>query len=66
MELDMDKIVHENRDITNVSAENKWQQIQFNEKMGEYRKSKLKNIVKYNLLGLFVFHMTILWLTDFR
>jgi hypothetical protein len=33
MELDMDKIVHENRDITNVSAENKWQQIQFNEKM---------------------------------
>jgi hypothetical protein len=34
--------------------------------MGEYRKSKLKNIVKYNLLGLFVFHLTILWLTDFR
>jgi hypothetical protein len=34
-----------------VSAENKRQQIQFNEKMGKYRKSKLKNIVKYNLLG---------------
>jgi hypothetical protein len=56
MELDMEKIV---REI-------KWQQIQFNEKMGEYRKSKLKNIVKYNHLGLFVFHVTILWLTDFR
>jgi hypothetical protein len=38
-----------------LSAENKWQQIQFNEKMGKYRKSKLKNIVKYNLLGLFVY-----------
>ena len=49
-----------------LSAENKWQQIQFNEKIGKYRKSKLKNIVKYNLLGLFVFHVTILWLTDFR
>jgi hypothetical protein len=34
--------------------------------MVKYRKSKLKNIVKYNLLGLFVFHVTILWLTDFR
>jgi hypothetical protein len=49
-----------------LSAENKWQQIQFNEKMGKYRKSELKNIVKYNLLGLFVFHVTILWLADFR
>jgi hypothetical protein len=35
-----------------LSAENQWQQIQFNEKMGKYRKSKLKNIVKYNLLSL--------------
>jgi len=35
-------------------------------KMGKYGKSKLKNIVKYNLLGLLVFHVTILWLTDFR
>ena len=34
--------------------------------MGKYRKSKLKNIVKYNLLGLLVFHVTILWLTDFK
>jgi ABC-type transport system involved in Fe-S cluster assembly fused permease/ATPase subunit len=33
-------------------AENKWQQTQFDEKMGKYGKSKLKNIVKYNLLGL--------------
>ena len=49
-----------------LSAENKSQQTQFNEKMGKYRKSKLKNSVKYNLLGLFVFHATILWLTDFR
>ena len=48
------------------SAENKWQQTQFNEKMGKYGKSKLKNIVKYNLLGLLVFHVTIIWLTDFR
>jgi hypothetical protein len=48
------------------SAENKWQQTQFNEKMRKYGKSKLKKIVKYNLLGLLVFHMTILWLTDFR
>ena len=48
-----------------LSAENKRQQIQFNEKMGKYRKSKLKNIVKYNLLDLFVLHVTILWLTDF-
>jgi uncharacterized membrane protein YidH (DUF202 family) len=52
----MDKIVHEN----------KWQQTQFNEKMGKYGKSKLNNIVKYNSLGLLVFHVTILWLTDFR
>jgi hypothetical protein len=44
----MDKIVHEN----------KWRQTQFNENMGKYGKSKLKNIVKYNLLGLLVFHMT--------
>ena len=29
-------------------------------------KSKLKDIVKYNLLGLLVFHMTTLWLTDSR
>jgi hypothetical protein len=29
-------------------------------------KANLKNIVKYNLLGLFVFHVTILWLTNFR
>jgi hypothetical protein len=49
-----------------LSAENKWQQTQFNEKMGKYGKSKLKNIVKYNILGLLVFHVTILWLTDFR
>ena len=49
-----------------LSAENKWQQTQFKEKMGKYRKSKLKNIVKYNLLGLLVFHVTILWLTDFK
>ena len=49
-----------------LSAENKWQQTQFNEKMGKYGKSKLKNIVKYNLLDLLVFHVTILWLTDFR
>jgi hypothetical protein len=48
-----------------LSAENKRRQIQFNEKMGKYRKSKLKNIVKYNLLDLFVLHVTILWLTDF-
>ena len=49
-----------------LTAEIKCQQIQFNEKMGKYRKRKLKNIVKYYLLGLFVFHMTMLWLTDFR
>ena len=49
-----------------LSVENKWQQTQFNEKMGKYGKSKLKNIVKYNFLGLLVFHVTILWLTDFR
>ena len=36
--IEMDKIVHENGE--KLSAENKWQQIQFNEKMGEYRKSK--------------------------
>jgi hypothetical protein len=35
-----------------LSAENKWQQTQFNEKMGKYGKIKLKNIVKYNFLGL--------------
>jgi hypothetical protein len=35
-----------------LSAENKWQQIQFNEKIREYRKRKLEIIVKYNLLGL--------------
>jgi len=46
-----------------LSAENKCQQTQFNEKMGKYGKSKLKNI---NSLGLLVFHVTILWLTDFR
>ena len=34
------------------SAENKWWQTQFNKKMGKYGKSKLKNIVKYNLLAL--------------
>ena len=34
-------------------------------KMGKYGKSKLKNNVKYSLLGLLVFHVTILWLTDF-
>jgi len=50
-----------------LSAENKCQHwTQFNEKLGKYGKSKLKNIVKYNLLGLLVFHLTILWLTDFR
>ena len=49
-----------------LSAENKWQQTQFNEKMGKYGNIKLKNIVKYNLLGLLVLHMTILWLTDLR
>ena len=49
-----------------LSAENKWLQTQFNEAIGKYGKSKLKNIVKYNLLGLLVFHVTILWLTDFR
>ena len=49
-----------------VSAEKKWQQTPFNEKMGKFGKSKFKNIVKYNLLGLLVFHMTILWLTDIR
>jgi hypothetical protein len=32
-----------------LSAENKWQQTQFNGKMGKYGKIKLKNIVKYNL-----------------
>jgi ribosomal protein S20 len=48
-----------------LSAEKKWQQTQFNEKMGKYGKSKLKNIVKYNLLGLLVFHVTILWSTNF-
>jgi hypothetical protein len=48
------------------SAENKWQQTQFNEQMGKYRKSKLKDIETYNLLDLLVFHVTILWLTDFR
>jgi hypothetical protein len=49
-----------------LSAENKWQQTQSNEKMGKYGKGKLKNIVEYNLLSLLVFHVTILWLTDFR
>jgi hypothetical protein len=49
-----------------LSAENKRQQAQFNDNMGKYGKSKLKNIVKYNLLGLLVFHVTILWLIDFR
>jgi hypothetical protein len=61
----MDKIVRENRDIIcrkQVTANI----VQFNEKMVKYRKSKFKNIVKYNLLGLFVLHVTILWLTDFR
>jgi hypothetical protein len=48
------------------SAENMWQQTQFNDKIGKHRKGELTNIVKYNLLGLLVFHMTILWLTDFR
>ena len=57
MELDMDKLYMKTEIL---SAENKRQQIQ------KYRKSKLKNIVKYDLLGLFVFHVTILWLTDFR
>jgi hypothetical protein len=34
------------------SAENKWQQTKFNEKMGKYGKSKLKNIVnKLHLLN---------------
>jgi hypothetical protein len=46
-----------------LSAENKCEQIQFNEKMRKYRKNILKNIVKYNLLGLFVFYVTILWQT---
>ena len=54
--MEMDKIVHGNREILCLK---KWQQTQFNEKMGKYGKSKLKNIVKYNLLGLLVFHMTI-------
>jgi hypothetical protein len=45
-----------------LSAENKWQQTQFNEKMGKYGKSKLKNIVKYNLLDLLVFHVTIVFI----
>jgi hypothetical protein len=35
-------------------------------KMGKYGKDKLKNIVKSNLRDLLVFHVTILWLTDFR
>jgi hypothetical protein len=35
-------------------------------KWGNMEKKIKKNIVKYNLLGLLVFHMTILWLTDFR
>jgi hypothetical protein len=37
-----------------LSAENKWQQTQFNEKMGKYGKSKLKNIVKYNILIILI------------
>jgi hypothetical protein len=49
-----------------VSAVNKCQQTQFNEKIGKYEKSKLKNIVKYNLLSPLVFHVTILLLTGFR
>jgi hypothetical protein len=49
-----------------LSVENKWQQTQCNEKMGKYGKSKLKNIVKYNFLGLLVFHVTILWLGQLR
>jgi len=35
--------------------------------MGKYKKtSKLKSIVKYNLLGLFMLHVNVLWLTDFK
>jgi len=29
-------------------------------------KDKYTFVLKYNLLGLLVFHMIILWLTDFR
>jgi len=38
------------------------------EKSGNIEKANTKNIVKYNLFGLLtmVFHMTTLWLTDFR
>jgi hypothetical protein len=62
--MEMNKVVYIKTE--KFSAENMWQQTQFNEKIGKYGKSKLKNIVKYNLLGLLVFHMTTLWLTDFR
>jgi hypothetical protein len=48
------------------SHEDMRQQTQFNEKIGKYRKANKKNIVIYNLLGLLMFHMTTLWLTDFR
>ena len=65
MELDMDKIVRENRDII-CRKQMTANIVQFNEKMVKYRKSKLKNIVKYNLLGLLVFHVTILWLTNYQ
>ena len=32
----------------------------------EIWKRQIRNNVKYSLLGLLVFHVTILWLTDFR
>ena len=59
----MDKIVHENRNYLLKTSDSKHNLM---EKMGKYGKSKLKNIVKYNLLGLLVFHVTILLLTSFR
>jgi hypothetical protein len=55
--------IHENREILC------WKQVTentINWKNGKIWKKKLKKIVKYNLLGLLVFHMTILWLTDIR
>ena len=61
--MEMDKIVHENRNSllkTSVGKHN------LMKNWGKYGKSKLKNIVNYNLLGLLAFHMTILWLTDFK
>ena len=61
--MEMDKVVHENRNSLLKTCDSKHNLM---EKIGKYGKSKLKNIVNYNLLGLLVFHMTTLWLTDFR